>query len=59
MPKKTIVPLWHPSIHKTWTIKELQAWVDEYGPRAMWGGVLYEIKHKRICPGRYAVWWEP
>ena len=44
--------------HHTWTLAQLQTWVDEFGPWMMHAGEQYYIKHRLIVPGRYDVWFE-
>ena len=42
----------------TMTTKELQYLIDRAGDCFFESGELYEVKNKRICPGRYRVWAE-
>lgn len=50
---------WQPTFRYTWSLKQLQAWVKEFGSRAFRDGELWAIKNKRVCPGYYEVWFEP
>ena len=49
---------WSPFMNYVWSPKQMRAWVDHNGASAMYNGRLWEIKHKRIVPGRYKVWFE-
>lgn len=45
-----------PHLIYIWSLKQLHDFVDIYGHNYWWMGEVYEIKSKRIVPGRYKVW---
>lgn len=52
---KTQEPTWTPYHTYVWTLKQMQAWVDYNGARALWDGKMWEMKYKKVCPGRYSI----
>ena len=47
---------WSPYTIYIWTAKELDKWADDTGGVAMYDGVIWDIKYKKITPNRYKVW---
>ena len=46
---------WNPYMTYVWTTKEIQQWIDENNPPAMYDGVVWTLKYKKIFTNRYAV----
>lgn len=49
---------WQPNTTYVWTRKQIDQWADETGSLALYNGAAWEIRYKRITPGRYKVWFE-
>lgn len=54
--ERTAAPKWSPYLRYVWTLKQLHAWIDEYGPWAFYDGEAWAMGNKRIAPNRYEVW---
>lgn len=55
MKTKTQCPRWNPYQTFVWTVKEMQAWADEYGAWGQWDGKRWRLVSRRIVPGRYEI----
>lgn len=54
--EKYLAENWNPRMIYTCTMKQIHAWVDQCGHSAFYEGYLWELRHKKIVPGRYKVW---
>ena len=48
-------PDWAPHTTSVWTLTQLQAWYDFYGPWASMAGDVWKPQSTLLCPDRYEV----